>query len=83
MNDDRVHSVESGMVKRASRSLDHHHGRRQPPTVHVSSSKTRAKQMLDGDVQNDQLLAFIYDLDPGDDWTDQRRNWGEVNPRSA
>lgn len=35
--------------------------------------------MLQGDVQNDQLLAFIYDLDEGDNWQDQA-NWVKPNP---
>lgn len=79
MNDDRVHSVESGMVKRASPFSWIITTAGVNPDGPCEQFEKRAKQMLDGDVQNDQLLAFIYDLDPGDDWTDER-NWGKVNP---
>jgi len=37
------------------------------------------KNMLEGVAPNDELLAFIYELDEGDDWKDERV-WPKANP---
>lgn len=79
MDDARVHSLESGMIKRASPFTWIITTAGVNPDGPCEQFEKRAKQMLSGDVQNDQLLAFIYDLDPGDDWTDEK-NWYKVNP---
>jgi len=79
MDDARVHSLESGMIKRSSPFTWIITTAGVNPDGPCEQFEKRAKQMLAGDVQNDQLLAFIYDLDPGDDWTDEK-NWYKVNP---
>ncbi len=78
-NDDMIHVMESGMIKRAS-----------PMTWIITTAgsningpcaefEKRAKQSLVGDLEMDELLSFIYDLDEGDDWQDQK-NWAKPNP---
>ena len=37
------------------------------------------KNMLQGTIQNEELLAFIYELDEADDWKDPA-NWIKANP---
>lgn len=78
-NDERIHSLESGMIKVASPFTWIITTAGNNPDGPCEQFEKRTKQMLDGDVQNDQLLAFIYDLDDGDDWTDER-NWPKPNP---
>lgn len=78
-DDARIHSLESGMIKRASPFTWIITTAGNNPNGPCEQFEKRAKQMLDGDVQNDQLLAIIYDLDDGDDWTDER-NWAKANP---
>lgn len=36
-------------------------------------------KILEGVLEDDQMLSFIYELDPGDDWKDER-NWIKANP---
>lgn len=78
-DDARIHSLESGMIKRASPFTWIITTAGNNPNGPCEQFEKRAKQMLDGDVQNDQLLAIIYDLDDGDDWADER-NWNKANP---
>ncbi len=79
VNDDRIHSIESGMIKRYSPFLWIITTAGNNPDGPCEQFEKRAKAMLSGDVVNDQLLAFVYDLDEGDDWQDER-NWGKANP---
>lgn len=36
-------------------------------------------KILEGVLEDDSMLAFIYELDPGDDWKDEK-NWIKANP---
>lgn len=78
-NDGMVHVIESGMIKRASPFTWIITTAGNNPVCPCAEFEKRAKQMLAGDVVNDQLLAFIYDLDEGDDWQDEK-NWVKANP---
>lgn len=79
-NDDaRVHSLESGMIKRESPMTWIITTAGNNPDGPCEQFEKRAKMMLDGDIQNDQLLAIMFDLDDGDDWTDEK-NWPKANP---
>lgn len=69
-NDDMIHVIESGMVKRASPMTWIITTAGTNPNSPCAEFEKRAKQMLAGDMKNDQLLAFIYDLDEGDNWQD-------------
>ena len=79
MDDARVHSLESGMIKRTSPFTWIITTAGNNPGGPCEQFETRAKQMLDGDIQNDQLLAIIFDLDDGDDW-ENPHNWHKANP---
>lgn len=80
MDDSRIHALESGMIKRACPFTwiitTASSGNSDGPCVQFEK---RAKAMLNGDAQNDQLLAFIFDMDDGDDWNDPKV-WEKVNP---
>lgn len=78
-NDDMIHVIESGMVKRQSPMTWIITTAGNNPNCPCAEFEKRCKNMLQGDVQNDQLLAFIYDLDEGDNWQDQA-NWVKPNP---
>lgn len=78
-NDDMIHVIESGMVKRESPMTWIITTAGNNPECPCAQFEKRAKQMLQGDMVNDQLLAFIYDLDEGDDWQDQSV-WVKPNP---
>lgn len=78
-NDDMIHVIESGMIKRTSPMTWIITTAGSNPNSPCAEFEKRCKMMLDGDVQNDQLLPFIYDLDDTDDWQDQRV-WGKANP---
>ena len=78
-NDEMVHVIESGMIKRKS-----------PMTWIITTAgsnmngpcaefEKKAKQVLIGDIQQDELLSFIYDLDEDDDWQD-KKVWCKANP---
>lgn len=79
MDDARIHSLESGMIKRAHPFTWIITTAGNNPGGPCEQFETRAKQMLDGDVENDQLLAIIFDLDDGDDW-ENPVNWYKANP---
>jgi phage terminase large subunit-like protein len=79
-NDDRLNVLESGLVKS---NLD-------PMTWIITtaghnplgpnSEFLRAcKNVLQGITENEELLAFIYELDEGDDWKDENL-WIKANP---
>lgn len=78
-NDDMIHVIESGMVKRVSPMTWIITTAGNNPNCPCAEFEKRAKSMLNGDVQNDQLLAIIYDLDEGDNWQDQKV-WCKPNP---
>jgi phage terminase large subunit-like protein len=78
-NDDMIHVIESGMVKRESPMTWIITTAGNNPQCPCAEFEKRAKQMLQGDMLNEQLLAFIYDLDEGDDWQDQNV-WAKANP---
>lgn len=78
-NDDMIHVIESGMVKRVSPMTWIITTAGNNPNCPCAEFEKRAKSMLNGDVKNDQLLAFIYDLDEGDNWQDQKV-WCKPNP---
>lgn len=78
-DDARIHSLESGMIKRFSPFTWIITTAGVNPDCPCAEFEKRCKAMLNGDVVNDQLLAFIYDLDEGDDWQDER-NWAKPNP---
>lgn len=79
MDDARVHSLESGMIKRACPMTWIITTAGNNPDGPCEQFEKRAKMVLDGDIQNDQLLPIIFDLDDGDDWEDER-NWPKANP---
>ena len=78
-NDDMIHVIESGMVKRVSPMTWIITTAGNNPNCPCAEFEKRAKNMLQGDMKNEQLLAFIYDLDEGDNWQDQA-TWGKANP---
>lgn len=78
-NDDMIHVIESGMVKRASPMTWIITTAGNNPNCPCAEFEKRAINMLNGDVVNDQLLAFIYDLDEGDNWQDSAC-WVKANP---
>lgn len=79
-NDDaRIHSLESGMIKRASPMTWIITTAGNNPDGPCEQFEKRAKMVLDGDIVNDQLLPIIFDLDDGDDWQDEK-NWPKPNP---
>jgi phage terminase large subunit-like protein len=78
-NDDMIHVIESGMIKRGSPMTWIITTAGNNPVCPCAEFEKRAKQMLKGDMKNDQLLAFCYDLDEGDNWQDPA-NWVKANP---
>ena len=78
-NDDMIHVIESGMIKRSSPMTWIITTAGNNPVCPCAEFEKRAKQMLNGDMKNDQLLAFCYDLDEGDKWQDPA-NWVKANP---
>lgn len=78
-DDARIHSLESGMIKRANPFTWIITTAGVNPECPCAQFEKRCKAMLNGDAQNDQLLAFIYDIDDGDDWNDPKV-WEKVNP---
>jgi phage terminase large subunit-like protein len=78
-NDDMIHVIESGTIKRISPMIWIITTAGNNPVCPCAEFEKRAKQMLKGDMKNDQLLAFCYDLDEGDNWQDPA-NWVKPNP---
>lgn len=78
-NDERIHSLESGMIKRANVFTWIITTAGTNPNSPCAEFEKRCKAMLDGSAHVDQLLAFCYDLDPDDDWTSPV-NWPKANP---
>jgi phage terminase large subunit-like protein len=81
-DDSMIHVLESGMVKRESPMMWIITTAGNNPACPCAEFEKRAKMMLDGDVQNDQLLAYMYDLDEDDDWQDEK-TWCKANPSLA
>lgn len=78
-DDARIHSLESGMIKRANPFTWIITTAGVNPECPCAQFEKRCKAMLNGDAQNDALLAFIYDIDEGDDWN-KEEVWKKVNP---
>ncbi len=78
-NNDMIHVLESGMVKRESPFTWIITTAGNNPSCPCAEFEKRAKQMLEGDYESDQLLAYMYDLDEEDDWQDEK-NWCKPNP---
>lgn len=78
-NDERIHSLESGMIKRANvfTWIITTAGTNQNGPCH--DFEKRCKTVLEGSVENDQLLPIIYDLDEHDNWEDPKV-WVKPNP---
>lgn len=80
-NDDLLNKFESGMVKDSTlktMSWIITTGGYLPNGPNSQFLKA-CKNMLDGIAENDELLAFIYEADKGDDWRDEKV-WQKVNP---
>ncbi len=78
-NDDMIHVIESGMIKSESPFTWIITTAGNNPVCPCKQFEDRAIKMLNGDVEMDTLLAFIFDLDEGDNWEDES-NWTKANP---
>lgn len=78
-NDSEMNVMESGMVKvddPVTWIITTAGYKPQGPNSQFLKS---CKNMLNGVADNDELLAFIYELDDGDDWRDEGV-WSKANP---
>ena len=78
-NDDLMNKMESGMVKVADPLTWIITTGGYLPNGPNSQFLRGCKNMLKGIAENDELLAFIYEMDEGDNWED-RKVWEKVNP---
>lgn len=78
-DDARIHSLESGMIKRANPFLWIITTAGVNQLSPCAAFEKSCKAMLDGSVVNDQLLAFCYDIDETDNWQDPKV-WQKANP---
>ena len=78
-NDDLMNKFESGMVKVADPVTWIITTAGYFPNGPNSQFLKACKNMLSGITEDDGLLAFIYEMDEGDDWKD-RAVWEKVNP---
>ena len=78
-NDDLMNKMESGMVKVPDPMSWIITTAGYLPQGPNSQFLRACKNTLNGVTPNDELLAFIYEMDEGDDWTD-RKVWAKVNP---
>lgn len=78
-NDDLLNVMESGMVKVDDPMTWMITTAGHNPLGPNSQFLSACKQMLQGITENEELLAFIYELDEGDDWKDERV-WCKANP---
>ena len=78
-DDGLMHVMESGLIKRNTSLTFIITTEGDNPDGPFAQMKKRCKQMLQGDAENDQMFALLYELDEGDDWQD-RRNWAKANP---
>jgi len=74
-----IHVIESGMAKRSSPMTWIITTAGVNPAGPCAQFEGVCKQVLQGALINDELLAVIYDLDEGDDWKDERV-WHKANP---
>lgn len=49
------------------------------PQSPCAQFEKRCKEILRGMIQNDSVFPFIFDLDEGDDWENEK-NWDKANP---
>lgn len=77
--DEMVDVIESGMGSRAEPMMWYITTAGFNPYCPCAEFEKACKNVLDGTTPNDQILAFIYDLDDDDDWQDQRM-WAKANP---
>ena len=78
-NDDMMNVIESGMVKVPDPVTWIITTAGYKPQGPNSSFLKACKNVLDGVVENEELLAFIYELDENDDWKDETV-WYKANP---
>lgn len=78
-NDEMMNVMESGMVKVDDPVTWIITTAGYNPQGPNSEFLRACKNMLMGVADNPELLAFIYELDEGDDWQD-RSVWGKANP---
>jgi len=78
-NDELMNKMESGMVKVSDPVSWIITTGGYLPNGPNSQFLKACKNMLMGIAENDELLAFIYEADKGDDWTDEKV-WEKVNP---
>lgn len=78
-NDDLMHVMESGLIKRETSLTFIITTAGNNPDGPCEQLVKHAKSILKGDVVNEALLAIIYELDEGDDWQD-RTVWPKPNP---
>lgn len=78
-NDDLLNVMESGMVKVDDPMTWMITTAGYKPLGPNSQFLTACKNILTGITENDELLAFVYELDEGDDWRDESV-WCKANP---
>jgi phage terminase large subunit-like protein len=78
-NDDLLNVMESGMVKVNDPMTWMITTAGYKPLGPNSQFLTACKNILSGITENDELLAFVYELDEGDDWRDENI-WCKANP---
>lgn len=78
-NDDLMNKMESGMVKVTDPVTWIITTAGYLPNGPNSQFLKSCKNTLEGVVDNDELLAFIYEMDEGDDWKDEAV-WAKLNP---
>lgn len=77
--DGMMHVIESGMGSRVSPMMWIITTAGVLPDGPCARFEKICKQVLDGLVESDDVLPVIFDLDPADDWQDEK-NWGKPNP---
>lgn len=78
-NDELMNKMESGMVKVPDPITWIITTAGYLPNGPNSQFLRACKNVLTGTAGNDELLAFIYEMDDGDDWKDEAV-WAKVNP---
>lgn len=78
-NDEMLNVIESGMGKRDDPLTAIITTAGYKPAGPNSLFLKACKNVLSGVLENEELLAFVYELDPDDDWKDEA-NWVKANP---
>lgn len=79
VDDGMVNVMESGFVKREDPMLWIITTAGYNPTGPNSEFLSNCKKMLEGALPGENVLPFIYELDPEDNWEDPE-NWQKANP---